>query len=273
MRPPPSPVIDEVTVMRNDAEVASAPVGPAAAYRRIVALRFRRLCRRVLVFWIQPLAVRGVLPVLGGSPAVWNTAMVFFQSALLAGYALAHLLVRRAPPVAQLVVLASLWAFVGLASPIGGLRLLGDAPAGLPPALWLLGTLAGALGLAFVAASSLTPLVQAWLARAGAGTVSADPYFLYSASNAGSAGALLAYPFLLEAFFGLDVQARLWSVACSTRAPAFRSVAGVDPGAGRRTCRERFRLASPTRAAGRSPARAVSGAERAPAREHPLPHH
>ena len=49
-----------------------------------------------LVFWIQPLAVRGVLPVLGGSPAVWNTAMVFFQSALLAGYALAHLLVRRA---------------------------------------------------------------------------------------------------------------------------------------------------------------------------------
>ena len=50
-----------------------------------------------LVFWIQPLAVRGVLPVLGGSPAVWNTAMVFFQSALLAGYALAHLLVRPAP--------------------------------------------------------------------------------------------------------------------------------------------------------------------------------
>ena len=51
-----------------------------------------------LVFWIQPLAVRGVLPALGGSPAVWNTAMVFFQSALLAGYALAHLLIRRASP-------------------------------------------------------------------------------------------------------------------------------------------------------------------------------
>ena len=172
-----------------------------------------------LVFWIQPLAVRGVLPVLGGSPAVWNTAMVFFQSALLAGYALAHLLVRCLSPAGQLAVLAALWTGVALASPIGGLRLLGETPDGLPPALWLLGTLAGALGLAFVAASSLTPLVQAWLARAGIGTVSADPYFLYSASNAGSAGALLAYPFLLEAFFGLDQQAWLWSAALLGLAP------------------------------------------------------
>ena len=81
-----------------------------------------------LVFWIQPLAVRGVLPVLGGSPAVWNTAMVFFQSALLAGYALAHLLVRRASPAGQLAVLAALWAGVALAAPVGGLRLLGEAP-------------------------------------------------------------------------------------------------------------------------------------------------
>ena len=172
-----------------------------------------------LVFWIQPLAVRGVLPVLGGSPAVWNTAMVFFQSALLAGYALAHLLVRRFSPAGQLAVLVVLWTGVALASPIGGLRLLGETPDGLPPALWLLGTLAGALGLAFVAASSLTPLVQAWLARAGIGAVSADPYFLYSASNAGSAGALLAYPFLLEAFFGLDQQAWLWSAALLGLAP------------------------------------------------------
>ena len=120
-----------------------------------------------LVFWIQPLAVRGVLPVLGGSPAVWNTAMVFFQAALLAGYALAHLLVRRVPPAGQLAVLAALWAGVALAAPAGGLRLLGEGPGGLPPALWLLGTLAGALGVSFVAASCLTPLVQAWLARAG----------------------------------------------------------------------------------------------------------
>ncbi len=172
-----------------------------------------------LVFWVQPLVVRGVLPVLGGSPAVWNTAMVFFQAALLGGYALAHLLARRATPAGQLAVLGVLWAGVALTAPVGELRLLGEAPAGLPPALWLLGTLAGALGLAFVAASSLTPLVQSWLARAGAGAASADPYFLYAASNAGSAGALLAFPFLLEPFFGLDRQAWLWSAAALGLAP------------------------------------------------------
>ena len=172
-----------------------------------------------LVFWIQPLAVRGVLPVLGGSPAVWNTAMVFFQSALLAGYALAHLLIRRASPAGQLAVLAALWVGVALTVPVGGLRLLGDTSADLPPVLWLLGTLAGSLGLAFVAASSLTPLVQAWLARTGTGAASVNPYFLYSVSNAGSAGALLAYPFLLEPFIGLDRQAWLWSAALLGLAP------------------------------------------------------
>ena len=188
-----------------------------------------------LVFWVQPLGVRGVLPVLGGSPAVWNTAMVFFQAALLGGYALAHLLARRATPAGQLLVLGVLWAGVALAAPVGELRLFGETPpAGLPPALWLLGTLAGALGLAFVAVSSLTPLVQSWLARAGAGAVSADPYFLYAASNAGSAGALLAFPFLLEPFLGLDRQAWLWSAAALALAPflflLWRAAAAGDAG-------------------------------------------
>ena len=71
----------------------------------------------------------------------------------------------------------------------------------------------GCARVGFVAASCVTPLVQAWLARAGSGEASADPYFLYSASNAGSAGALLAYPFLLEPFLGLDRQAWAWSAA------------------------------------------------------------
>ena len=172
-----------------------------------------------LVFWIQPLAVRDVLPVLGGSPAVWNTAMVFFQAALLAGYAFAHFLVRHVSPTKQIALLGALWVGVALTAPAGELRLVGDAPGDLPPVLWLLGTLAGALGLAFVAASSLTPLVQAWLARAGSGAASADPYFLYAASNAGSAGALLAYPFLLEPLLGLDRQAWLWSAILLGLAP------------------------------------------------------
>ena len=208
-----------VSVMGHDAAPAAQPSAllraslPSWLYGIIV------FAAAWLVFWIQPLAVRGVLPVLGGSPAVWNTAMVFFQSALLGGYALAHLLVRRASPAGQLAVLGVLWVGVALAAPVGGLRLFGEAPADLPPALWLLGTLAGALGLAFVAASSLTPLVQAWLARAGAGAASADPYFLYSASNAGSAGALLAYPFLLEPFLALSRQEWIWSAALLGLAP------------------------------------------------------
>ena len=172
-----------------------------------------------LVFWIQPLAVRDVLPVLGGSPAVWNTAMVFFQAALLAGYAFAHFLVRHVSPTKQIACLGVLWAGVALTLPVGELRLVGEVPGDLPPVLWLLGTLAGALGLAFVAASSLTPLVQAWLARAGSGTASVDPYFLYAASNAGSAGALLAYPFLLEPVLGLDRQVWLWSAILLGLAP------------------------------------------------------
>ena len=102
---------------------------------------------------------------------------------------------------------------------MGELRLVGEVPGDLPPVLWLLGTLSGALGLAFVAASSLTPLVQAWLARAGSGAASVDPYFLYAASNAGSAGALLAYPFLLEPVLGLDRQAWLWSAILLGLAP------------------------------------------------------
>ena len=172
-----------------------------------------------LVFWIQPLAVRGVLPVLGGSPAVWITAMVFFQAALLAGYAFAHFLVHRVSPTKQIALLGALWVGVALTAPAGELRLVGDVPGDLPPVLWLLGTLAGALGLAFVAASSLTPLVQAWLARAGTGPASVDPYVLYAASNAGSAGALLAYPFLLEPLLGLDLQAWLWSAILLGLAP------------------------------------------------------
>ena len=172
-----------------------------------------------LIFWVQPLAVRGVLPVLGGSPAVWNTAMVFFQAALLGGYALAHFLARRATPSGQLFAIAALWAGIALTAPIGGLRLLGEAPDGLAPTLWLLGTLAGSLGLAFVAASILTPLVQHWLARAGVGAASADPYFLYAASNAGSAGALLAFPFIIEPLLGLADQTWLWSAAALGLAP------------------------------------------------------
>ncbi|MDE0208034.1 MAG: fused MFS/spermidine synthase [Candidatus Tectomicrobia bacterium] len=187
---------------------------PAAALYGLAV--FTSAC---LVFWVQPLAVRGLLPVMGGSPLVWNTAMVFFQSVLLLGYVAAHLMARHLPRLGQLGALSSLWLVVVLGLWGGPLRPFGESPplasgdalaSFLLPALWLLGTLAAEFGAACLAASMLTPLVSSWLAGEAGGE---DAYRLYAASNAGSIGVLLLYPFLLEPLFGVWLQVRLWHAA------------------------------------------------------------
>ena len=164
-----------------------------------------------LVFWVQPLAVRGLLPVMGGAPLVWNTAMLFFQGTLLAGYVLAHLIARRLSPVIQLSVLGCLWCAALLTAWTGGFKPpFGDAPpqSGVVlPVLWLLGSLAATYGAGCLAVSMLAPLVSAWLSR-NRGSV--DPYILYSVSNASSIGVLLLYPFLLEPLFGVGRQHQIW---------------------------------------------------------------
>ena len=93
-----------------------------------------------LVFWIQPLVVKRLVPALGGSPAVWTTSLVFFQGALLAGYGLAHLLVRTlGSPSRHLLALAAVWILAFLSLPPGASLPLGEEPpAGMPPVLWLL---------------------------------------------------------------------------------------------------------------------------------------
>ena len=171
-----------------------------------------------LMFWVQPLAVRGLLPMLGGSPLVWNAAMVFFQLVLLLGYLTAHLLARYAPPGGQLAVLGALWCAALLTAWVGGFRLFGDTPplvaggvfAAVLPALWLLGTLAGVFGPVCLAVSVLTPLVSVWLWRADN---TADPYFLYAASNLGSIGVLVLYPFVLEPLLGVSRQLGMWHLS------------------------------------------------------------
>ena len=164
-----------------------------------------------LVFWVQPLAVRGLLPVMGGAPVVWNTAMLFFQGTLLLGYVLAHLLCRRLSPTAQLGVLGCLWCTALLSAWTGGFRHpFGEAPpqAGVVlPVLWLLGALAATYGAGCLAVSMLSPLVSAWLSRA---RETVDPYVLYAVSNAGSIGVLLLYPSLLEPLFGVGRQLWMW---------------------------------------------------------------
>ena len=167
-----------------------------------------------LVFWVQPLAVRGLLAVMGGAPLVWNTAMLFFQGTLLLGYLLAHLLSRRVAPAAQLSMLGALWCAALFAAWSGGFgHPFGETPpqAGVVlPVLWLLGALAAEYGAGCLAVSMLSPLVSAWLWRA---RDAVDPYVLYSVSNVGSIGVLLLYPFVLEPLFGVLGQLRMWHAA------------------------------------------------------------
>jgi len=161
-----------------------------------------------LLFWIEPLFTKMALPLLGGSPSVWNTALMFFQSALLAAYGYAHLLNRTLAPRYQ-VWLHGAVALAGLAClPIG----LGASanPAVHAPEFWLLGLLATALGLPFFALAATAPLLQSWFSRTGH-RHGEDPYFLYAASNAGSLLALLAFPLLLEPQLTLGEQSRLWA--------------------------------------------------------------
>lgn len=167
-----------------------------------------------LLFVVQPMVGKMVLPLLGGTPAVWSTCMVFFQAALLLGYAYAHgtvawLGVRR-QAVLHLVVLALPLAVL----PLGVDAQFLKSGTG-NPVLGVLLLLSAAVGLPFVVVSTSAPLLQKWFASTGH-PAARDPYFLYAASNLGSMLALLGYPFLIEPRLHLRTadwwsQTRLWS--------------------------------------------------------------
>ncbi len=163
----------------------------------------------MLLFSVQPMFAKMVLPKLGGSPSVWAVSMCFFQAVLLAGYCYAHLLSRfLAPRFVPLVHLAVLAAAM-LALPIGLSESRAEPPAGDAYG-WLIVTLMLGVGLPFFAVSANAPLLQAWFARTGH-PHAGDPYFLYGASNLGSLIALLAYPVVIEPFTGLAQQTTLWA--------------------------------------------------------------
>lgn len=162
-----------------------------------------------LLFFIQPMFAKMVLPLLGGAPSVWAVALLFFQGALLVGYLYAHLLVRHVPATSTGYVHLALSALAFLALPIA-IPAGWIAPPLQDPYFWQLGLFAVAIGLPFVAISANAPLLQAWFARTGHKD-GADPYFLYAASNIGSLLALLGYPFLFEPALGLKALAGLWT--------------------------------------------------------------
>lgn len=194
--------------------VAEAPVLPLDRPARATAILFAVavFTSACLVFVVQPMATKLILPTLGGSPSVWNAAMVFFQTALLAGYGYAHLLQRIGSMRRQVAVHLGLLLIAALFLPLRISGLLGD-PDPSAPTLWMLATLTLSLGAPFAVLSATAPLLQAWYARASAGRAGrSDPYVLYAASNLGSFLALLAYPVLIEPLVSLSSQRWGWTL-------------------------------------------------------------
>ncbi len=162
-----------------------------------------------LLFFVQPMFAKMVLPKLGGTPAVWSVAMVFFQTVLLAGYAYAHFITRnlqgRQAILIHLAIMTVAVVFLPLSIASGWNR-----PPASGEAFWLLGLFTVSIGLPFFALSANGPLLQAWFARTDH-PAAKDPYFLYAASNVGSFIALLAYPFVVEPLTRLQQQTFAWS--------------------------------------------------------------
>jgi hypothetical protein len=163
----------------------------------------------LLLFWVQPMAGRMLLPLLGGVPAVWNTAMVFYQATLLAGYAYAHFATRKLGVRRQAVLHIPLLILPLLTLPIV-IPHGWTPPTEQNPIPWLLAVLAVMVGLPFFVLSATSPLLQRWFS-ASEHRHASDPYFLYAASNAGSLLALITYPIWIEPRLGLAQQSRWWT--------------------------------------------------------------
>ncbi len=159
-----------------------------------------------LLFLVQPMIARMALPRLGGSPSVWNSAMLVYQALLLGGYAYAHWLGRFAP-ARQAAIHIALLVLAGLTLPIGLISAV--PPPDANPFLWVPWLLLVSIGPLFFVVSAQAPLLQRWFALSDSG----DPYPLYAASNLGSFGGLIVYPLLVEPLIGVSEQRWLWSLA------------------------------------------------------------
>ncbi|PYS89518.1 MAG: hypothetical protein DMF64_17580 [Acidobacteria bacterium] len=165
-----------------------------------------------LLFWVEPMVAKMLLPLLGGTPAVWNTCLLFFQATLLAGYAYALAATKRLTLKQQIIFQCALLALACISLPIAlSTSTINTVPTEGNPAFWLITRLALIVGLPFFVLATTGPLLQHWFA-ATRHTHARDPYFLYAASNAGSLIALIAYPALLEPRFTLPRQSLLWTI-------------------------------------------------------------
>ncbi|MDA7965626.1 fused MFS/spermidine synthase [Ruegeria sp.] len=161
-----------------------------------------------LLFFVQPLFTKLALPKIGGAPAVWTTAMLFFQVILILGYVYAHLLTKWLPLRWQLCTHITLWLAALLFLPLSASDTWGHDPS-RSTTLQTLELFAIGVGLPFAVLSANAPLLQAWYTRSN-GPSRDDPYFLYSASNVGSLLALLAFPLLADPLLGAKATSTIW---------------------------------------------------------------
>ena len=178
-----------------------------------------------LLFLVQPLIARLILPWFGGSAAVWTTCMLFFQGLLLAGYAYAHWLTRLSNKRIEAAIHSALLAAAVITLPIApheSWKPLGTEE----PVSRILLLLGASVGLPYFLLASTSPLLQAWFARARPGQ---NPYRLFAISNLASLLALIGYPFLVEPIFGGAQQVMLWSWLFATFALACAAMAWITP--------------------------------------------
>jgi len=162
----------------------------------------------LLLFWIQLVMAKMLLPRLGGTPAVWNTCMLFFQVLLLAGYSYVLATTSRLGVRKQTVLHGVILLLSCLYLPLAFAGNTGSISETSNPALWLFVYLIGAIGLPVFLISTTSPLLQKWFTHVSAN----DPYFLFAVSNGGSLVALLSYPLFLERAFTLSRQNQIWIV-------------------------------------------------------------
>jgi hypothetical protein len=172
-----------------------------------------------LLFEIEPIIAKAILPWFGGSANVWTTCLLFFQIVLLLGYLYAHAVVRYLRPRAQVMLHIGLLAASLLVLPV--VPAAAWKPTGNEdPVFRILGLLAVTIGIPYFLLSATGPLVQAWYTRRYEGAI---PYRLYALSNAGSMFALISYPVLVEPAFATRLQAMGWSVGYA----AFIALCGI----------------------------------------------
>lgn len=168
------------------------------------------LASAFLLFWIEPLFAKMVLPLLGGSPAVWNTCLMYFQAMLLAGYLYAHLTSRWLSARRQAALHVALLTAALISLPIA-IPEAWTPPASANVIPWMIALLTVAIGAPFMLLAATAPLVQRWLASTNHPSAQ-NPYLLYAASNTGSLIGLLGFPIIMEPNLRLSQQASYWSI-------------------------------------------------------------